>query len=271
MVLLILGSVYHIDKGGWNWFKLTGYDVARAEHYPHWTEGSLAHFMEKYKIFSHSHQDSSAIVLPRGEYECKETIVVPEGASLKIEPGVILKFHAGCSLISYSPIFAVGTESEPIVFTAKNKHLKWGAVGIFKTGRSVFEHVRFEEARRARVNAVDFLGGLSVIDSDVTVRFCQFLNLFGKDAMNVQRGNVLITNNLFQNIYKDGLDLDGGSGEISFNQFIDCGDEGIDLSDNYDVRVFNNTILDAKGGRMAADNYLSELEKQNILGFSTQN
>jgi hypothetical protein len=265
---LLLGGVYYVDRGGWNWFLISGYDVTQAEDFSAAVDLPSADFVTQYPIFVRDPQEPDKLVLPRGEYIIRETIVVPRGTVLTIEPGTVLRFGAGRSLISYSPIIARGTESEPIRFTAQNKWLKWGAVGLVRAGQAVFEHVRFDHGRRALVNGLDFFGALSLIETDVEIRHSQFVDLFGKDGVNVRYGRVLIQDNLFRNTYKDGLDLDGGSGEISHNRFINCDDEGIDLSENYEVQVFENTILDRRGGRMAAENNLEALMALNTLGYS---
>jgi hypothetical protein len=107
-----------------------------------------------------------------------------------------------------------------------------------------------------------------VIRADVEIVQSQFLSAFGKDAVNVRYGNVLIRDNLFRDSQKDCLDLDGGAGEVSHNQFIDCEDEGIDLSENNSIQVFDNVILDSHGGRIAAEENLEQLRSSNTLGYS---
>jgi len=265
---LLLGGVYYVDRAGWLWFQLTGYDVTLAEELADRVDLSVAEFTDRHPFFSVDSQDSTRLVLRKGEYDVDETIVVPRGSSLTIEPGAVLRFRAGRSLISYSPILARGTETEPILFTAQQPWLKWGVIGIVQAGQSIFEHVQFEHGRQAWVNNVEFFGGLSLIETDVEIAHSQFLNAFGKDAVYVRQGQVLIRDNLFQETYKDCLDLDGGAGEISHNQFINCGDEGIDLSQNDQVRVFDNKILDPRGGRMSADTHLEEIKSLNTLGYS---
>ncbi|MFQ6113384.1 MAG: right-handed parallel beta-helix repeat-containing protein [bacterium] len=265
---LVLGTVHHFDRAGWLWFKMTGYNVALAEDFFDLTDISPGEFVAQNKIFSLHPQDSTKVILAKGQYNIDETVIVPKDVSLTIEPGAVLRFAVGRSLISYSPITARGTEREPIVFTAQNKWRKWGVVGVVSKGKSVFKHVVFEHGRQALVNNIDFFGSLSFMESDVEITHSQFKNLFGKDAVYVREGQVLIRDNLFKDVFKDGVDLDGGTGEISHNQFINCGDEGIDLSLNFDVRVFDNKILDPKGGRIAADHSLEEIRAVNTFGHS---
>ena len=266
--VLFLGAIYRIDRAGWLWFRVSGYDTVIAEDYSEDVDRPLPQFLEDHPIFTLDSTDASALRLRRGEYDIDKTIIIPRGTSLTIEPGTVIRFHVGRSLISYSPIIARGTESAPIHFMASNDALKWGAVGVVEAGPSVFENVRFENGRQANINKIDFFGALSLINSEAEIAFSEFVDLFGKDAVYVRNGRVRIAENRFENAYKDGLDLDGGEGEISRNQFINSGDEGIDLGDNFDVRVFDNQVLDPRGGRISADVDLEAIIEANTLGYS---
>jgi len=264
---LFLTGVYKVDRAGWNWQRVTGFNVTIPEKHFNLVGASASDFLMRFPFFALD-PDSNGFLLRKGVYDISETIVIPKQYPLRIEPGVTLQFDVGRSLISYSPIRARGTKEEPIIFMAKNKLFKWGAVGIVETGKSLFEHVIFRHGRRARVNDIDFLGGLSIVETDVEIRNCKFVNMFGKDALSVQRANVLITDNLVKNAVRDGLDLDGASGEVSSNQFINCRDEGIDLSENFgDLQVFNNYVYDKRGGKISADNNINEILSMNQLGY----
>jgi hypothetical protein len=90
--------------------------------------------------------------------------------------------------------------------------------------------------------------------------------MFGKDAVYALRSRVQIEGNEIIGTFKDGLDLDGGTGQVVGNRFVRCGDEGIDLSLNQAINVHGNTILDARGGRVAADVGLEQIRQANTLG-----
>lgn len=264
---VFLFGVYRVDRAGWNWFRLTGYDVTLAEHHPRAANLSIEEFIRRHEMFSVAPDGSNRVLLPRGEHEIDATIVVPKGVRLVIEPGAVLRFGAGCSLISYSPISAIGTAQEAIIFTAKRKLLKWGVVGVVQTEKSYFHRVRFEHARSARVNGIIFFAGLSAIETDIEITDSQFIDMFGKDAVNIRYADALVRDNLFENATKDGIDMDGGTGEISRNVFMNCQDEGIDLSENFAIRVFDNKIQDRRGGRIEAENNLSEIRAANSFGY----
>ncbi|MCG8608553.1 right-handed parallel beta-helix repeat-containing protein [bacterium] len=264
---VVFGGVYHVDQAGWNWFQLTGYNVSPSGEYHALIRETPEQCRSRYNFISPDPKDRKRLIIRAADHEIGQTVVIPKGVTLVIEPGARLRFGAGKSLVSYSPIIAKGTSEEPIIFTAKTKLFKWGSVGVVNADNSVFEHVRFEHGRQARINGVEFVAGLTVIGGGVEVRHCRFSDMFGKDALNVQYGRVQIHRNIFENSFKDGLDLDGGSGEVSFNEFVNCGDEGIDLSENLHVRVYNNKILDPRGGRIGADHDLDQIRSLNALGY----
>jgi len=254
----ILDGVYYFDKGGWMWFKVSGYNITRAENLQNQMNVSPAAFVARQPFFSRDAEDSTRLLINRGVYDIDETIIVPPGLTLTIAPGTELRFGVGASLISYSAIMARGTEEAPIIFTALNKWRKWGVVGVVRAGPSVFAHVRFEHGRQASVNGIDFPGALSLIDTDTEVTQCNFKNLFGKDGAQVHNGRAFFRNNTFQDCFKDGVDFDGGAGEISHNRFESCGDEGIDLGADSRVQVFNNVIIGSKDAKKGDGAKLSE-------------
>jgi urease beta subunit len=264
---LLFGTAFWVDRAGWIWYQLTGYDVTLPENLSQQVDLPVAMFLYANPSFEKMGEHNNAIRLGPGIHTIERTIVVPRGTRLTIEAGATLRFKPGCSLISYSPIVARGSEVEPILFTANNRYLKWGVVGVVSTERSVFENVRFEHGRQAHVNGVDFHGGLSLIGAEVQIRNCEFTHLYGRDGVYVRRGQVDIRDNLFENTFKDGLDLDSSRGEVSDNRFVNCGDEGIDLSRNNDVAVHDNVIIDARGGSIGAALHLEEIKSANTLGY----
>lgn len=275
-IMLFFGGLYHYDRAGWLWFKLTGFDLTLPEMFPEAMANlSSAEFVKRYPIFNVDPGDSTQLRLKKGEYLIEKNILVPRGGVLVIEPGTTLRFAAGRSLISLRPLIARGTAEQPIRFTAKDSWRKWGVVGVVRAAghpgsveaaKSIFEYVTFEQGRQARINNIDFFAGLSIIEAEVEISHCRFQNMYGKDALNVRQGKSLIQDNVFENIYKDGIDLDGGEGIITRNRFINCGDEGIDLTENEHIQAFENEIYDAKGGRIAAELNLEQLISLNTLG-----
>jgi hypothetical protein len=266
--VIVFGTAYGIDRSGWFWLKLTGYYTVLSEEYSDQVNLSADDFVREHPAFVFGPQNPADLILPKGDFAFRESIVVPRGHKLIIEPGAHLRFSAGRSLISYSPVIAQGTEEEPISFTALHPWYKWGVIGVVNADGSVFEYVHLKNGREAIVNDIDFLGGLSLIESNTEIKHSRFEHMFGKDAVHVYHSDVLIRDSVFQDAYKDCLDLDAGRGEISSNQFLNCGDEGIDLSENFEVSVFDNQVLGPRGGRISADNNLEEIISLNTLGVT---
>ncbi|MGH7597989.1 MAG: right-handed parallel beta-helix repeat-containing protein [bacterium] len=250
----LLAAVYRSDKAGWMWFKLTGYNVTLAENLPDRVNVSAVDFVARYPFFSFDAQDSTRLILPGGQHDIDETMVIPPGLSVTIAPGAVLRFGVGCSLISYSPITARGTAEAPIIFTAQNEWRKWGVVAVVRAGKSFFEHARFEHGRQALINDINLPGTLSFVETEAEVRHCEFFNLEGKDGANANSGWVLFQNNKFRGCFKDGVDFDGGTGEISHNEFVNCGDEAIDRGEDSRVQIFDNSIVGAKDAPKSAAN-----------------
>lgn len=259
---------FHIDRSRWVYYRLTGYDVSFSDEKPHLADAPVRSFLATNRAFSADPDAPGNILLRRGEHVIEHTVVVPRGTRLRIEAGAVLRFHHGSSLVSYSPIVARGTASDPILFTAADRMRKWGAVGIVGKGVSIFEHAHFDHGRHVRVNGTDFYGTLSLIGADVEIRHSRFVDLYGKDAVYVRGGQMVIEDNVFENVRKDGLDLNGGRGSVSRNRFVDCHDEGIDISHAGQVEIMDNVILDARGGSIDAERDADGLRARNTLGYS---
>lgn len=265
LFLISVFSLFYFDVPRRAVFKLTGKEIKVGEDFRHLVDFPVEDFSSSIMLFSIDPENSDHIIIKKDTYEINRTIVVPRGTFLTIEPGSILKFNEGASLISYSPVNAAGTESEPILFTSKDEDSSWGVVGLVEADNSVFDHVRFENGNTAVVNHQNFSGSLSLFDSDAVITNSDFLNVHGNDGVWVSRAEVTISQNVFMNNRADCLDLDFGSGEISENEFINCGDEGIDLMENFDVTVIDNIVVGAGDKGIDADNQLDLILELNTI------
>src|ERR1700676_4314234 len=67
--------------------------------------------------------------LPSGNYQINCSIDVPSGITLTVAPGAILKFNTGDQITVEGTLHAVGTTSQPIVFTSINDQSVGGSTG----------------------------------------------------------------------------------------------------------------------------------------------
>lgn len=59
-------------------------------------------FFSRHSIFQPG--ENNQIILPQGDYEITENIIIPKRNMLKIEAGTTLRFHLNISILSYSPV-----------------------------------------------------------------------------------------------------------------------------------------------------------------------
>lgn len=269
-VAAVLAVAWWADGAGWLWYRLTGYNLTPAESTAQAAAASRAAFLDRWPVFVADAGDPTVVRLPAGPHVFTRTVVVPRGVALIIEPGAELRFGAGRSLAAFGAIQARGTAERPIVFTARHPALKWGSVAVIGAPASAFAHARFAHARQANIDGIELTGGLSLVDTDAEVAFSTFGPMFGKDAIYVRGGDVRIHDNVVRDAFIDGIDFDGGRGVVRDNRFVDCGDEGIDLSGDLVLDVFDNTVLDRRGGRVAAEAeaMATAIVLRNTLGHS---
>lgn len=183
------------------------------------------------------------IVLFSGIHIFDRDVIIPKGNTLFIQSGTTIYFASGASLVSYSPVQAIGTAVRPIVVRALDPQNPWGSFAILNTAdqKSSFEYVDISGGSSDYVNGVSSLGMVSVYYSDVEIRDSVFSESKSDDALNVKYADVILSENTFKNNSADGLDLDYATGEVSGNIFTDNGNDGIDLS-GASVAVLGNRI-----------------------------
>jgi len=190
-----------------------------------------------------SHADENILVIGPGTYNIQQTVIIPKNYKVEIKANTTLHFSPDVSLISYSPIEAVGDSNNKIVFTALDKNQPWGVVGVIQADNNKFIHTVFEHGRQAIVNGAFFTGMLSLYHSDAEIYDSSFSNANGDDAVNIKYGKTKIkNNNFFKNNY-DALDLDYSDSEVVYNNIEDNGNDGLDISGG-NVLITNNTISD---------------------------
>ena len=86
-----------------------------------------------------------SVLIPKGTLLIEQDVVVPAGCILKLEPGAKVQLNNGARLVSYAPILADGSESDPVVFSTSDPNGRPGGILVMKTtGRSVFDNVIIE-------------------------------------------------------------------------------------------------------------------------------
>jgi len=211
--------------------------------------------------------DNQTLVLGPGSYTISQDIIIPKDLSLVIRPGTILRFTANTSLVSYSPVQAIGVKGAPIIFTALNKNQPWGVVALSDIEeKSAFSNAVFEYGSDDYINGVFYSGQLSAYYSDVELTENRFNHAFGDDGVNIKNSNnSLIARNYFFQNSADGLDVDFSDSRIENNYFLDNGNDGIDLSGSQPL-VYGN-LIEGSGdkGISIGEKSLAKVENNLVL------
>jgi len=157
-------------------------------------------------------------------------LLVNEGINLTIEPGVTVKFNKAVYLKTDGTLYAVGTESNKIIFTANNvtptsgywKELKFSD----KSQNSILKHCLITYGYK----------GIECLDSSINIINCQIAN----SSSNIEclSSSVQIMNSNFTNRFY----LEGGDFTIINNTFFKT--SGIELKNSRsNISILKNKFI----------------------------
>jgi hypothetical protein len=153
-----------------------------------------------------------------GAYIADQSVTVPAGRVLTMEPGTVVLFQEGSRITIRGRLLAEGTPTEPIRFTRAGSGARWlglqfdgtmednriccalleyartddGMIGV-QQSRLLLEEVEFDHCDRRRIRT---------LNSSLTVRRCRFADMFGPTEPPT-------TDNMSENIWGSGIP-DGG-------------------------------------------------------------
>jgi uncharacterized repeat protein (TIGR01451 family) len=217
-------------------------------------------------------------------YITTDTITVPSGQTLTIEPGVVVEFHdrGSCSgnywFDIQGTLIAIGTATDRITFTGITKENCWEGIR-FSSGAtsSVLEHCIIERFTQWGINMNTVY---STTSNSVSIKNCIFRYGDNKDtpcgsgaswAISAVFSNPVVENNLFHDL-EFGVMLvfwpfPSHRPVVSGNEFRDTW-SAISLYDMDDAELTANTITDSFRA-MYIDNS-SPLIQENIVSFNTE-
>lgn len=151
-------------------------------------------------------------------YEMIASVIVDEGVTLTIEPDVIVKVAGQYALQIKGGLVARGTETEPIIFTAKSSTMpgSWG-------------YIKFED---------------SSMDAISILQYCtvEYGGGSGNGAVWGDSASPFIDNCVIRQNAASGLYLDSSASIISNNTISDNTGNGIYTSSSGTVTISDNTI-----------------------------
>ncbi|MEW6068832.1 MAG: GNA1162 family protein [Nitrospirota bacterium] len=166
-------------------------------------------------------------VLSGGTYLIKESLIIPKGLSLTIDPETRMMFEEDSSLYIYGKMIVNGKDS-PVEFIPSGDK-KWKGI-IAEGGNIVFNGFRIKGALTAMLlkDTEGFVenGVITGNDLGISISGIPSVTIKGssvsgnRTGIELQKTDVnIIQNNIFQNL--DGIIIKGCSGEIKDNNIFD--------------------------------------------------
>ena len=207
--------------------------------------------------FITSSDDGSEITFISGNWQVESDVVIPSGLLVTFEPGCQLHFASDVVLLSFSTFQALGTETEPILFSAIGE--TWpGMIMIDAPNESILEHVVVEKTGGIERGGWILTGGITFYRSPVIVRYSILQDSVVEDAINVIRTTFTFDHLIIQRTPSDAFDSDFANGNIIDCHFEDIGGDAVDISGAY-VDVSNTTMINIvdKGLSAGEDSHMT--------------
>lgn len=230
-------------------------------------------------------QNADMVILLPGTYTFSHDVIIPHGLRVFIRENVHIFFGPSVSLLSYSPITAAGTFSQPIFFNPLSPSQPWGVVGVINTDKkNIFTNVHAAGGKDATINGIYFSGMLSVHGGDLEFRSGSIRRAGADDGIHVVAGEAIITDSLFADNNSDSIDIDfakkksriagniftlspakhadanGDAMDLSFSSLIvekntveHCSDKGVSVGEASTLVIQNNTIKNCAYGVAVKD------------------
>lgn len=175
-----------------------------------------------------SRQGQDLIVSP-GSHQLNRLLVVAPNNRLVINAGTKLDLVNGGSIVSYSPVFIIGSETSPAVIESSDGS-GGGLLVINAPERSIVDQAVFNNLNI--VNQADYFttGAVTFYASDVNITNTTFANNASEDALNVVRAEFLLGSSGFSQTFSDAVDIDFGKGLVENSRFADIGNDALDFS-----------------------------------------
>jgi len=229
-----------------------------------------------------------------GEVKLEGVTIIEQ--PLIIKPGTRILFAEQASLIIKNRVLAIGTQAQPIQFSAQNKEqLPWGVVAItggaanesvlsychFSGGSGLksdlyeytamlsihnAEHIHINDSVFADNHLVDDM--LHIVYGQVDLQRSEFRNAFA-DALDVDISSVTVSDSVFSGSGNDAVDLMSTDMSIVNSTFIGNGDKGISVGEGSRLLAVNNVLRDNVIGIQAKDGSIALLFNQSLLSNQT--
>ena len=217
---------------------------------------SREHFLAKNPRFYAG--DGADVAIGPGEIILSETVIVPAGVRLLIQPRTTLLMGMGVSLVSYSPLRAMGAPENRIRIKSSGFG-PWGSLLLIDTGqKSIISLAEISGGSGVKINGIISTGMVAAHKSDLEVLNSVFSKSGDDDLLNIKYGRAEIRGSFFYDSFSDAIDLDsaGSDSQVRDNTFLPpigmgseaVGGDAIDISFS-GITISGNKILKGCGDK----------------------
>lgn len=165
-------------------------------------------------------------------------MIIPDGYHLKFEPGQIVEFKTGASIISQSNFIANGTKENQIEFIGDGTANQGILINNTSNNASEFSNCRFSNLTEVLYKGVNSTAGLS-INGTVSMSHCSFQTMLSTHAVSITTGPIMIDNIKMENCVANGLHLVNLNGLCNHSTFSKIGRNALSIH-SANVTAFHN-------------------------------
>ncbi len=205
------------------------------------------------------------LTMEKGEYDVSEPLLIPPGYEVTIRAGATINITGGALFISYSPLYIIGSENEPVVVKSSDGTAK--GFSVFQAAkRSKVSHAVFDRLNTLDLDGWLLTGAVTFYESDVDFYSTTFSNNLCEDGLNIIRSEFTIDHCEVLNTFGDALDVDFGKGVISNTAFRYLSNDAIDVSGS-DIDVVNCVVTESNDkGVSGGENSVVRVKDTKISG-----
>ena len=172
---------------------------------------------------------SKKIYIQPGHWVLSKNLIFPQGYTVYAEGGTTIDLTNGAKILSYSPVWFIGSDNDPVVISSSDSSGQ--GMTVLSAGReSLLQNVVFDNLSTPSEAGWQLTGAVTFYRSPVKIHSCSFLGSRSEDALNIIHSQFTIHSSLFKNSASDALDIDFGEGTIVNTSFIDSYNDAADFS-----------------------------------------
>jgi hypothetical protein len=208
---------------------------------------------------------SGVIRIQPGDWTIDKDMVIPPDHTLSCGPGTTLRLSNGSSIVSWSPVQFVGTETDPIRILDVHASSQGMAV-LEASSKSTLEHVTFDGLSNPQQRGWILSGAVNFYESPVDIRSCEFSRNRCEDSLNIIRSAFAIADTRFTESAFDAFDGDFTTGTITNTFFDRSGNDAIDVSGSHVSIGHVHVVAAGDKGLSAGEGSHVEIERLTVEG-----